>query len=193
MDKIGERVTKTSQIPQRWCRRVKANFDPFDPEDMSSRSRSASVSSESSDSGQLFQAAKAAAARDSLQTQANVIPLAEQPQPVASTSKPPAEPILASGRKLPEDSFGQLPRPRLSKKAWKDSQDKSAGGKWFHMPAAPDKPSEELKREVKALKLGTAIDPKRFLRGEAKRDAGKLPEHFQVQHARSLQSSVLTD
>jgi len=46
------------------------------------------------------------------------------------------------------------------------------------MPATPMTPA--LKRELDALRLSAALDPKRFLRGGAKRD--KVGEFFQVGH-----------
>ncbi|KPV73045.1 uncharacterized protein RHOBADRAFT_65465 [Rhodotorula graminis WP1] len=46
------------------------------------------------------------------------------------------------------------------------------------MPATPMTP--QLKRELDALRLSAALDPKRFLRGGAKRD--KVGEFFQVGH-----------
>lgn len=170
---------------------------------MSTRSRSESVSSSSSesstasstdDSAQLLAAAKQAAEQqelgDRLATQDDTISLSA-PAPVASTSRttisqPSKTDLLSSQRastskdKLPQDTFGTLPRKHLSKKTYNASQPQDAGNRWFHMPAAPAQPSEELKREVAALKLSAAIDPKRFLRGEAKRDMGRLPEHFHV-------------
>jgi hypothetical protein len=65
-----------------------------------------------------------------------------------------------------------MPKPRISKKAYQRLQKPTAGAKWFDMPAAPSDPSPDLKREISALKLAGAIDPKRFLRGEARKDAG---------------------
>lgn len=176
---------------------------------MSLRSRSASPSGSSGssyasssdsesedDSSQLLEAArkaaalKAGAANDAFARQEDQLTFSARPhtsslqqepqlQPVASTSKAVAN-TSQSASTDPPDQFGQLPRKHLSKKAYNAKQPKSAGNNWFHMPAAPKEPSEALKREVAALKLGAAIDPKRFLRGEAKRDAGKLPEYFQV-------------
>lgn len=96
-----------------------------------------------------------------------------QAVPVASTSK-------ALPSHLTRDTFGQLPRKKLSKSAKKSLAPKTAGNKWFDLPAAPTEPSGELKREIAALKLGTAIDRKRFLKGEARKSAGKMPEYFQV-------------
>ena len=46
------------------------------------------------------------------------------------------------------------------------------------MPAQT--PTPELRREVQAMRLHGVLDPKRFLRGEAKRERNKLPEFFQV-------------
>lgn len=59
----------------------------------------------------------------------------------------------------------------------------TAGPKWFNMPAPVLTP--ELKREVQAMRLRNALDPKRFYKGGAKESA--LPEFFQVGHV--LESS----
>lgn len=62
----------------------------------------------------------------------------------------------------------------------------TAGSKWFDMPAQA--PTAELRREVQAMRLHGVLDPKRFLRGEAKRDRNKLPEFFQVRYLLREQS-----
>jgi hypothetical protein len=49
------------------------------------------------------------------------------------------------------------------------------------MPAPEVTPA--MKREVQAMRLTGALDPKHFQRGEAKRDRGKMPEFFQVRRA----------
>ncbi|GAA5839681.1 hypothetical protein JCM9279_005139 [Rhodotorula babjevae] len=77
-----------------------------------------------------------------------------------------------------EDRWGQAPLPQLSKKQLKAKQPHTAGAAWFDMPATPMTPA--LKRELDALRLASALDPKRFLRGGAKRD--KVGEFFQVGH-----------
>ncbi|GAA5894796.1 hypothetical protein JCM8208_006074 [Rhodotorula glutinis] len=77
-----------------------------------------------------------------------------------------------------DDRWGRAPLPQLSKKQLKAKQPHTAGAAWFDMPATPMTPS--LKRELDALRLASALDPKRFLRGGAKRD--KVGEFFQVGH-----------
>ena len=59
----------------------------------------------------------------------------------------------------------------------------TAGPKWFDMPAPVMTP--ELKREVQAMRLRNALDPKRFYKGGSK--DSQLPEFFQVGHV--LESS----
>lgn len=77
--------------------------------------------------------------------------------------------------------WGEMPRGKVTPKEKKASRTKTAGKGWFDMPrrAATSLTGEE-KREIQALRLSNAIDPKRFMRGEAKRDNKKLPEFFQV-------------
>lgn len=53
----------------------------------------------------------------------------------------------------------------------------TAGPKWFNMPAQTMTP--ELKREIQAMRLRNALDPKRFYKGGAKNDK-TMPEFFQV-------------
>lgn len=55
----------------------------------------------------------------------------------------------------------------------------TAGPKWFNMPAPELTP--ELKREIHAMRLRNALDPKRFYKGGAKDDK-KMPEFFSVGH-----------
>lgn len=55
----------------------------------------------------------------------------------------------------------------------------TAGPKWFNMPATAMTP--ELKREIQAMRLRNALDPKRFYRSSAKEDKA-LPEFFQLGH-----------
>ncbi|GAA5982630.1 hypothetical protein JCM10908_006724 [Rhodotorula pacifica] len=76
------------------------------------------------------------------------------------------------------DKWGMAPVPRLSKKQFRAAQPHTAGAQWFHLPATPLTP--ELKREMDALRLSNQLDPKRFLRGGAKKD--KVGEFFQIGH-----------
>ncbi|GAA5870631.1 hypothetical protein JCM1840_004821 [Sporobolomyces johnsonii] len=76
------------------------------------------------------------------------------------------------------DKWGQAPVPNLSKKQLKANRPHTAGPQWFDMPATPMTP--ELKRELDALRLRNALDPKRFFRGGAKKE--QVGEFFQVGH-----------
>jgi len=80
----------------------------------------------------------------------------------------------------PKDKWGQMPKHRLTKQQKAEGRPKTTGASHFDMTAPQVTP--ELKREIQALRLHTAMDPKRFLRGEAKRDSAKLPEFFQIGH-----------
>ncbi|TNY21577.1 Fcf2 pre-rRNA processing-domain-containing protein [Rhodotorula diobovata] len=86
--------------------------------------------------------------------------------------------VDVKGKGKEVDRWGQAPLPQLSKKQLKAKQPHTAGAAWFDMPATPMTP--QLKRELDALRLSAALDPKRFLRGGAKRD--KVGEFFQVGH-----------
>lgn len=101
------------------------------------------------------------------------------------------------------DRWGRAPVPSLSKKErkavsslrslsnnserhadalhlrYEQRQVPTAGPKWFDMPATPLTP--EIKREIQALRLRNALDPKRFYRGSAKEDKA-MPEFFQIGH-----------
>ena len=58
------------------------------------------------------------------------------------------------------------------------------GSRWFDLPSASHLPDTE-KQDIRALRLATVLDPKNFLRGEAKKDIklkAKLPDYLQVGH-----------
>ncbi|KWU45188.1 Fcf2-domain-containing protein [Rhodotorula sp. JG-1b] len=76
------------------------------------------------------------------------------------------------------DKWGMAPLPRLSKKQIRAKQPHTAGAQWFNLPATPMTP--EIKREIDALRLSNQLDPKKFLRGGAKKD--KVGEFFQIGH-----------
>ncbi|ORY73587.1 Fcf2 pre-rRNA processing-domain-containing protein [Leucosporidium creatinivorum] len=77
------------------------------------------------------------------------------------------------------DRWGKAPAAQLSKKERKALKLPTAGPKWFNMPATAMTP--ELKREIQAMRLRNALDPKRFYRSSAKEDKA-LPEFFQLGH-----------
>lgn len=88
-----------------------------------------------------------------------------------------------SGPILPgiRSKWGELPRLKKSKNQKKLEKEKTAGKNWFDMPRRPIASlSNEEKRELQAMRLGNVMDPKKFMRGETKRDNKKLPEFFQV-------------
>ncbi|GAA5891922.1 hypothetical protein JCM6882_007406 [Rhodosporidiobolus microsporus] len=100
-------------------------------------------------------------------------------------------PALGSKGKAKEvDRFGQAPLPKLSKKEIRAKQPHTAGPQWFNLPATPM--TAELKRDLDALRLSNALDPKKFMRGGAKKE--KVGEFFQVGHiiAPSTRASSLS-
>ncbi|GAA5851315.1 hypothetical protein JCM5353_004743 [Sporobolomyces roseus] len=76
------------------------------------------------------------------------------------------------------EKWGVAPVARMSQKAYKARQPHTAGSKWFDMPATPMTP--ELKREIDAMRLRNALDPKKFMKGGAKKE--KIGEFFQIGH-----------
>jgi len=96
------------------------------------------------------------------------------------SNNPEDLPILAGTT----DKWGEMPRAKLtksSKKASKQGSDVAKG--WFDMPRRSlDSLSNEEKREIQALRLSNAMDPKRFMRGQSKRENKKMPEYFQMGH-----------
>ncbi|GAA5916247.1 Fcf2 domain-containing protein [Sporobolomyces salmoneus] len=86
--------------------------------------------------------------------------------------------VLKSTQNGQGEKWGLAPVPRLSKKQYKANQPHTAGSKWFDMPATPMTP--ELKREIDAMRLKNALDPKKFMKGGAKNE--KIGEFFQVGH-----------
>jgi hypothetical protein len=77
--------------------------------------------------------------------------------------------------------WGELPRVKKSKNQKKKEKEATAGKNWFDLPRRPAASlSNEEKRELQAMRLTNVMDPKKFMRGETKRDNKKLPEFFQV-------------
>lgn len=60
-------------------------------------------------------------------------------------------------------------------------KDATAGPGWFDLPAPPASELPRLAREVDAMRLRNALDPKRFYRKEDTK-AGPLPKHFAIGH-----------
>ncbi|KAK4692255.1 hypothetical protein P7C70_g9170, partial [Phenoliferia sp. Uapishka_3] len=87
------------------------------------------------------------------------------------------------------EKWGTAPRARLSKKEMKERNPRTAGKNWFNMPATELTP--EVKREIQAMRLRNALDPKRFYKGGAKDDK-KLPEFFSLGHILPSTASAST-
>ena len=80
-----------------------------------------------------------------------------------------------------KSTWGELPRRKKTPSEKRLEASRTSGKKWFDLPHRPlASLSDAEKRELQALRLSNAMDPKRFMRGEAKRDGKKLPEYFQV-------------
>lgn len=80
-----------------------------------------------------------------------------------------------------KDKWDKLPRAKRTKSQKRLDTVATSGKGWFDMPRRPlASLSDVEKREIQALRLSNAMDPKRFMRGEAKRDNAKIPEYFQM-------------
>ena len=89
------------------------------------------------------------------------------------------------------DKWGELPRAKKTKSQKAAERSTSTGKAWFDMPRRAVKSlSNDEKRELQALRLSNAMDPKRFMRGEAKRENRKLPEYFQVSHSNNATKNI---
>jgi Fcf2 pre-rRNA processing len=63
----------------------------------------------------------------------------------------------------------------------KQLKDATTGPKWFDLPAPSGADLPRLAREVDAMRLRNALDPKRFYRKEDTK-AGPLPKYFAIGH-----------
>lgn len=66
-------------------------------------------------------------------------------------------------------------------------KESTAGADWFDLPAPAPEDLPRLAREVEAMRLRNALDPKRFYRKEDTK-AGPLPKHFAIGHIVSTPS-----
>lgn len=57
---------------------------------------------------------------------------------------------------------------------------KTAGPQWFDLPAPSDDDRPRLARELEALRLRNALDPKRFYRKDAEGSKREIPKYFAV-------------
>ncbi|KAK4054009.1 dTDP-fucopyranose mutase [Microbotryomycetes sp. JL221] len=87
------------------------------------------------------------------------------------------------------DRWGRAPMQPLSKKQFKARQPKTTGPQWFNMPTTEITP--EIKREIQAMRLRNALDPKRFYKSSSKQDK-QIPEFFQMGHVIESNRSAST-
>jgi Fcf2 pre-rRNA processing len=73
--------------------------------------------------------------------------------------------------------------PAAVRKAERAAAPDTAGKGWFHLPAT--KITDDVKRDLRLLRLRGAYDPKRFYRSF---DETKFPKHFAVRRARARSS-----
>lgn len=66
-------------------------------------------------------------------------------------------------------------------------KESTAGANWFDLPAPSAADLPRLAREVEAMRLRNALDPKRFYRKEDTK-AGPLPKYFAIGHIVSTPS-----
>lgn len=71
---------------------------------------------------------------------------------------------------------------RLTKREKKEMKNVTAGSNWFDLPAPPASELPRLHREVEAMRLRNAMDPKRFYRKDESEGKGVkgLPKYFAI-------------
>ncbi|CAE7153802.1 unnamed protein product [Rhizoctonia solani] len=69
---------------------------------------------------------------------------------------------------------------KLTKRERKEIKFLTAGPKWFDLPAPSDADRPRLARELEALRLRNALDPKRFYRKDAEGSKREMPKYFAI-------------
>ncbi|KAB5593706.1 RRNA-processing protein Fcf2 [Ceratobasidium theobromae] len=69
---------------------------------------------------------------------------------------------------------------KLTKRERKEMRLKTAGPQWFDLPAPSDDDRPRLARELEALRLRNALDPKRFYRKDAEGSKREIPKYFAI-------------
>ncbi|KDN51635.1 hypothetical protein RSAG8_00180, partial [Rhizoctonia solani AG-8 WAC10335] len=69
---------------------------------------------------------------------------------------------------------------KLTKRERKEMKLMTAGPKWFDLPAPSDADRPRLARELEALRLRNALDPKRFYRKDAEGSKRETPKYFAI-------------
>ncbi|CAE6454926.1 unnamed protein product, partial [Rhizoctonia solani] len=69
---------------------------------------------------------------------------------------------------------------KLTRRERKEMKLMTAGSKWFDLPAPSDADRPRLARELEALRLRNALDPKRFYRKDAEGSKREMPKYFAI-------------
>ncbi|KAG8732493.1 hypothetical protein FRC11_013238 [Ceratobasidium sp. 423] len=69
---------------------------------------------------------------------------------------------------------------KLTKRERKEMKLTTAGPQWFDLPAPSDSDRPRLARELEALRLRNALDPKRFYRKDAEGSKREMPKYFAI-------------
>ncbi|CAE6523755.1 unnamed protein product [Rhizoctonia solani] len=69
---------------------------------------------------------------------------------------------------------------KLTRRERKEMKLMTAGSKWFDLPAPSDADRPRLARELEALRLRNALDPKRFYRKDAEGSKHEMPKYFAI-------------
>ncbi|KAG9118828.1 hypothetical protein FRC07_006469 [Ceratobasidium sp. 392] len=72
------------------------------------------------------------------------------------------------------------PAKGLTKRERKEIKLQTAGPQWFDLPAPSDSDRPRLARELEALRLRNALDPKRFYRKDAEGSKRGMPKYFAI-------------
>ncbi|CAE6348183.1 unnamed protein product [Rhizoctonia solani] len=68
----------------------------------------------------------------------------------------------------------------MTKQERKELKFATAGPQWFDLPAPSDTDRPRLARELEALRLRNALDPKRFYRKDAEGSRREMPKYFAI-------------
>ncbi|CAE6484505.1 unnamed protein product [Rhizoctonia solani] len=69
---------------------------------------------------------------------------------------------------------------KLTKRERKELKFSTTGPQWFDLPAPSDADRPRLARELEALRLRNALDPKRFYRKDAEGSKREMPKYFAI-------------
>ncbi|KAG8741582.1 hypothetical protein FRC10_002655 [Ceratobasidium sp. 414] len=72
------------------------------------------------------------------------------------------------------------PAKGLTKRERKEMKLQTTGPQWFDLPAPSDSDRPRLARELEALRLRNALDPKRFYRKDAESSKREMPKYFAI-------------